>query len=242
MHAVGGWLGWLVWWLAPDYRKRFKDNAERAGFTPAAVPAGHCGGRRHGSRVALAVGPAAGRERAAAHRSMGWRPRTGVCLGRAQGRDHDHAARRLLGDPGPGGRRALCRRAWADDGAVQAGAQDMDGRTDRRLARPPRPADAADQRGRRARADAHAAQRRLHRHPARPGAAAGAGRVGALLRPACVHHDLAAAAGPANRRPRIPYRLRAPAARRRLRDPHRALRRHRADRSEGLAAKPRPQP
>ena len=35
MHAVGGWLGWLVWWLAPDYRKRFKDNAERAGFTPA---------------------------------------------------------------------------------------------------------------------------------------------------------------------------------------------------------------
>ncbi|CAN7598801.1 lysophospholipid acyltransferase family protein [Variovorax sp. LjRoot290] len=35
MHAVGGWLGWLVWWLAPTYRKRFKDNAESAGFSPA---------------------------------------------------------------------------------------------------------------------------------------------------------------------------------------------------------------
>jgi KDO2-lipid IV(A) lauroyltransferase len=34
MHAVGGWLGWLVWWLAPDYRRRFKENAEAAGFTP----------------------------------------------------------------------------------------------------------------------------------------------------------------------------------------------------------------
>lgn len=35
MHAVGGCLGWLVWWLAPDYRRRFKENAESAGFTPA---------------------------------------------------------------------------------------------------------------------------------------------------------------------------------------------------------------
>lgn len=35
MHAVGGWLGWLVWWLAPDYRRRFRENAESAGFTPA---------------------------------------------------------------------------------------------------------------------------------------------------------------------------------------------------------------
>ena len=34
-HAVGGCLGWLVWWLAPDYRRRFKENAESAGFTPA---------------------------------------------------------------------------------------------------------------------------------------------------------------------------------------------------------------
>jgi KDO2-lipid IV(A) lauroyltransferase len=35
MHAVGGWLGWLVWWTSPTYRKRFKANAESAGFTPA---------------------------------------------------------------------------------------------------------------------------------------------------------------------------------------------------------------
>lgn len=35
MHAAGGLLGWLVWWLAPTYRKRFRDNAESAGFTPA---------------------------------------------------------------------------------------------------------------------------------------------------------------------------------------------------------------
>jgi KDO2-lipid IV(A) lauroyltransferase len=35
MHAAGGGLGWLVWWLAPNYRRRFKDNAEAAGFTPA---------------------------------------------------------------------------------------------------------------------------------------------------------------------------------------------------------------
>jgi KDO2-lipid IV(A) lauroyltransferase len=35
MHAVGGCLGWLVWWLAPDYRRRFKENAEAAGLTPA---------------------------------------------------------------------------------------------------------------------------------------------------------------------------------------------------------------
>jgi KDO2-lipid IV(A) lauroyltransferase len=35
MHLIGGWLGWLVWWMAPDYRRRFKENAEAAGFTPA---------------------------------------------------------------------------------------------------------------------------------------------------------------------------------------------------------------
>ena len=38
------------------------------------------------------------------------------------------------------------------------GAQEVDGRTDRRLARPARPEDAADQHGRRARADARAAR------------------------------------------------------------------------------------
>ena len=35
MHAIGGLLGWLVWWLAPKYRQRFRENAESAGFTPA---------------------------------------------------------------------------------------------------------------------------------------------------------------------------------------------------------------
>ncbi|MEJ7685766.1 MAG: lysophospholipid acyltransferase family protein [Variovorax sp.] len=35
MHALGALLGWLVWWLAPTYRRRFADNAEAAGFTPA---------------------------------------------------------------------------------------------------------------------------------------------------------------------------------------------------------------
>jgi len=35
MHAVGGLLGWLVWWTAPAYRRRFRENAEAAGFTPA---------------------------------------------------------------------------------------------------------------------------------------------------------------------------------------------------------------
>jgi Kdo2-lipid IVA lauroyltransferase/acyltransferase len=34
LHAVGGLLGWLVWWLAPDYRRRFRQNAESAGITP----------------------------------------------------------------------------------------------------------------------------------------------------------------------------------------------------------------
>jgi len=35
MHALGIALGWLVWWCAPDYRRRFKENATNAGFTPA---------------------------------------------------------------------------------------------------------------------------------------------------------------------------------------------------------------
>ncbi|MBC8058061.1 MAG: lipid A biosynthesis acyltransferase, partial [Rhizobiales bacterium] len=35
MHALGALLGWLVWWLAPTYRRRFVTNAETAGFTPA---------------------------------------------------------------------------------------------------------------------------------------------------------------------------------------------------------------
>jgi KDO2-lipid IV(A) lauroyltransferase len=35
MHRIGVALGWLVWWTAPDYRRRFRTNAEAAGFTPA---------------------------------------------------------------------------------------------------------------------------------------------------------------------------------------------------------------
>ena len=34
MHRFGAMLGWLVWWCAPDYRRRFKANAESAGFAP----------------------------------------------------------------------------------------------------------------------------------------------------------------------------------------------------------------
>ena len=35
MHRLGTGFGWLVWWTSPDYRRRFKTNAEAAGFTPA---------------------------------------------------------------------------------------------------------------------------------------------------------------------------------------------------------------
>ncbi|SDI92820.1 lysophospholipid acyltransferase family protein [Variovorax sp. OV700] len=34
MHRLGALLGWIVWWCAPDYRRRFKSNAESAGVTP----------------------------------------------------------------------------------------------------------------------------------------------------------------------------------------------------------------
>ena len=35
MHALGAALGWLVWWAAPGYRRRFRANAEAAGLAPA---------------------------------------------------------------------------------------------------------------------------------------------------------------------------------------------------------------
>jgi KDO2-lipid IV(A) lauroyltransferase len=35
MHRLGAVFGWLVWALAPDYRRRFRTHAEAAGFTPA---------------------------------------------------------------------------------------------------------------------------------------------------------------------------------------------------------------
>ncbi|MET0543416.1 MAG: lysophospholipid acyltransferase family protein [Variovorax sp.] len=34
MHWLGAGLGWLVWWFAPNYRRRFRTHAEAAGFTP----------------------------------------------------------------------------------------------------------------------------------------------------------------------------------------------------------------
>lgn len=35
MQVLGRGLGWAVWWLAPNYRQRFKRNAQAAGLTPA---------------------------------------------------------------------------------------------------------------------------------------------------------------------------------------------------------------
>ena len=35
MHRIGAWLGWLVYWLSPTYRRRVRANAGNAGFTPA---------------------------------------------------------------------------------------------------------------------------------------------------------------------------------------------------------------
>ncbi|BEP63293.1 lysophospholipid acyltransferase family protein [Variovorax sp. V213] len=45
MHRLGALLGWIVWWCAPHYRRRFKANAESAGVTaeqyrPAIAAAG----------------------------------------------------------------------------------------------------------------------------------------------------------------------------------------------------------
>ncbi|RYZ12201.1 MAG: lysophospholipid acyltransferase family protein [Comamonadaceae bacterium] len=34
MCRVGVLLGWVVWWCSPAYRRRFRANAEAAGFTP----------------------------------------------------------------------------------------------------------------------------------------------------------------------------------------------------------------
>lgn len=32
MHAIGSLLGWVVYWTAPTYRRRMRENMERAGF------------------------------------------------------------------------------------------------------------------------------------------------------------------------------------------------------------------
>jgi len=35
LHAIGAFLGWVVYALSPSYRRRLRDNAQRAGITPA---------------------------------------------------------------------------------------------------------------------------------------------------------------------------------------------------------------
>jgi KDO2-lipid IV(A) lauroyltransferase len=37
VHAVGGMLGKLVYWLSPTYRRRLRDNLRRAGYTDPAL-------------------------------------------------------------------------------------------------------------------------------------------------------------------------------------------------------------
>ena len=40
LHALGGGLGWLVWWASPGYRRNFRANVAQAGLTwPQARPA-----------------------------------------------------------------------------------------------------------------------------------------------------------------------------------------------------------
>ena len=77
----------------------------------------------------------------------------------------------------------------------------------------------ARQPGRRAPDAARAEEARVGRPAARPGAARRPGRLGAVLRPAGLHDDAGRAAGAADRRALHRAALRAPAARRRLRDP-----------------------
>lgn len=36
LHALGGGVGWLTWWLSPTYRARFRAQAAQAGIVPAA--------------------------------------------------------------------------------------------------------------------------------------------------------------------------------------------------------------
>ncbi|MBS0449453.1 MAG: lysophospholipid acyltransferase family protein [Proteobacteria bacterium] len=39
LHAIGGWIGWLVWALSPTYRRRLAANAAQAGIPRAAARA-----------------------------------------------------------------------------------------------------------------------------------------------------------------------------------------------------------
>lgn len=35
LHALGGGVGWLTWWLSPTYRRRFRQQVAQAGIDPA---------------------------------------------------------------------------------------------------------------------------------------------------------------------------------------------------------------
>jgi len=37
VHAIGGFLGHVVYWLSPTYRRRLNENMELAGYTDAAT-------------------------------------------------------------------------------------------------------------------------------------------------------------------------------------------------------------
>ena len=37
VHAIGGFLGRMAYWLSPTYRRRLDENLERAGYTDAAT-------------------------------------------------------------------------------------------------------------------------------------------------------------------------------------------------------------
>ena len=157
MHAVGGCLGWLVWWMAPDYRRRFRENAEAAGFTPAQYRPSDHRGRCHGGRASLAAG-AARRTKACCRKSSGgMASRIRGRTGRAQGRDPGLAASRQLGDLRAGGRRTLFEAYGPITALFRPARKKFMAELMRRLPGPARSADlAAPPSAWRARADPHA--------------------------------------------------------------------------------------
>jgi KDO2-lipid IV(A) lauroyltransferase len=44
VHAIGGWLGFVVYWLSPTYRRRLDDNLRRAGYADPATRRGAIAG------------------------------------------------------------------------------------------------------------------------------------------------------------------------------------------------------
>jgi KDO2-lipid IV(A) lauroyltransferase len=75
LHALGGGLGWLVWWLSPGYRREFRANVAQAGVGDEAT------------RPAIAE---AGRFVAELPR-LWMRPQTESCLGNVQLEGRMHA-------------------------------------------------------------------------------------------------------------------------------------------------------